>query len=299
MKRRSKYRAFIKALTVVATLLLCYSEISLSSNPEAVVSEKYEFFKPVADTLLARGADTTFAKDLITNPDVEFIEKLAIIKLPKGSRSRDYSGHYNYRSTAKTKDFLNANLKTLALAEGIYGVPKEIIASILWIETRHGSYFGNYHVASVFLSVAKANDSVFVEKSVERLAGRTSKKEFPTDKKDLLARIDRKYEWAIENLLAMEQIEDCDKLYGSYAGAFGISQFLPASYVNWAVDGDGDGEINLFDIEDAIFSVGNYLKTNGWGDTYDEKRAAVWHYNNSSAYVDAVFRLAENIGYDG
>jgi membrane-bound lytic murein transglycosylase B len=48
-------------------------------------------------------------------------------------------------------------------------------------------------------------------------------------------------------------------------------------------------------MNDAVFSVANYLKTNGWGETEDEQRKAVFHYNNSSAYVDAVLKLAELI----
>jgi membrane-bound lytic murein transglycosylase B len=46
---------------------------------------------------------------------------------------------------------------------------------------------------------------------------------------------------------------------GSWAGAFGIPQFLPSSFLKFAVDGNGDGVIDLFDMEDAIYSVGNYL----------------------------------------
>ncbi|MFW5663030.1 MAG: lytic transglycosylase domain-containing protein, partial [Bacteroidota bacterium] len=85
---------------------------------------------------------------------------------------------------------------------------------------------------------------------------------------------------------------DIMNLEGSWAGAFGISQFLPSSYINWAVDGDDNGIIDLFTLEDAVFSVGNYLKVNGWDDEENSRRDAVFHYNNSSAYVNAVFSLA-------
>lgn len=52
---------------------------------------------------------------------------------------------------------------------------------------------------------------------------------------------------------------------GSYAGAIGIPQFMPGSYRRYAVDFDGDGKINLSgNVNDAIGSVGNYLKMFGW-----------------------------------
>jgi membrane-bound lytic murein transglycosylase B len=127
-------------------------------------------------------------------------------------------------------------------------------------------------------------------------------------KKDELEKLELKIEkratkksnWAINELIALEKIYKTSRieilnLYGSWAGAFGMSQFLPSSYTNWAVDGNADGKIDLFETEDAIYSVANYLKINGWGNSIEQQRKAVFHYNNSNAYVDAVLLLAEKI----
>ena len=52
------------------------------------------------------------------------------------------------------------------------------------------------------------------------------------------------------------------EIKGSYAGAMGMEQFMPSSYLNFAVDFNADGHINLFnDVEDAIGSVANYFKS--------------------------------------
>ena len=84
-------------------------------------------------------------------------------------------------------------------------------------------------------------------------------------------------------------------LKGSWAGAFGICQFLPSSYLNWAVDGNDDGNINLYEMDDAIFSVANYLINHGWSEQPEDQKKAVFTYNNSSDYVDAVIQLAAKL----
>jgi membrane-bound lytic murein transglycosylase B len=66
-------------------------------------------------------------------------------------------------------------------------------------------------------------------------------------------------------LLAQEQHIAVKEAIGSYAGAMGAPQFMPRSYRNFAVDGNGDGKINLWnDWDDVLFSVANYLKQYGW-----------------------------------
>ncbi len=71
----------------------------------------------------------------------------------------------------------------------------------------------------------------------------------------------------LEQFLLMAREEKLDPLVplGSYAGAMGIPQFMPTSFRNWAVDGDGDGHRDLWgDWADVFASVGNYLKAHGW-----------------------------------
>jgi membrane-bound lytic murein transglycosylase B len=82
-------------------------------------------------------------------------------------------------------------------------------------------------------------------------------------------------------------------LKGSWAGAFGLSQFLPSSFLRLALDGNGDGNIDLFSLPDAAHSVGNYLKGHGWTSSPEAQHKAVFGYNNSTKYVEAVLTLAE------
>lgn len=66
-------------------------------------------------------------------------------------------------------------------------------------------------------------------------------------------------------LLVQEEHINPTKALGSYAGAMGSPQFMPSSYRNFAVDGDGDGKRDLWtNWDDVICSVANYLRVHGW-----------------------------------
>jgi membrane-bound lytic murein transglycosylase B len=269
------------------------------------IENSEHFFEPVIKKLLQKNADTAFVYKLVNHKSVQFDEKFVKINVTGYLKKPDYSPHYNERAQNKSRKFLSDNLEILQSAEDKYGVPKEVITSVLWIETRHGGYLGYNHVVSVYLSTAMANEPEYIDMNKKNLKAdfNGTAEELAELENKIEARANKKSNWAIDQLIALEKMEkispvDIFELEGSWAGAFGMSQFLPESYINWAVDGDGDGSVNLFELEDAIFSVANYLKTNGWGETEEEQRKAVFHYNNSSAYVDAVLKLAKYIGYE-
>jgi membrane-bound lytic murein transglycosylase B len=66
-------------------------------------------------------------------------------------------------------------------------------------------------------------------------------------------------------LLVREQGLEIETPVGSYAGAMGLPQFIPSSYRAYAVDGDGDGRVDLWNsMDDILASVANYFKAHGW-----------------------------------
>lgn len=207
-------------------------------------------------------------------------------------RTDRYAHFYNRSSLNKAVRFKKKWRTQLARAEATYGVDKNVIVAILWVETRFGQFTGKKNVLSVFSSVYVDCEQLLAKPPAEL-----------TDK--MLARVTKKRDWALEQLHALFGLRNDGKikafaLKGSYAGAFGMPQFLPTSYVRWAVEAPRTGHTaypDLFWEPDAIFSVGNYLKSHGFGiGNLDEvNRKAVWYYNHSGVYVDTIMAVAEGI----
>lgn len=76
----------------------------------------------------------------------------------------------------------------------------------------------------------------------------------------------------------------------NFAGARGPMQFLQGTWVAYGVDGDKDGDSDVYDAIDSRWGAANYLCANGAGE--GRERDALWHYNRSSAYVDEVLSIA-------
>lgn len=293
--------ASVLMLLAVALLFTFSSQVqSLGSK-----SEKELFFEPVINQLAIRGVSKEFIDKLMNDDNTNFNEKLVKINVISGMTKSNspYEKLYNAASVKKSKSFLEENDSVLTAAQDKFGVPKEIITSLLWIETKHGDYLGNNHLPSVFLSVAMAGETDYKNQNIQNLTNSFdgNSDELPELLAKLNQRTKKKVDWALNELVALEKLDKVcpkpiNKLYGSWAGAFGMPQFLPSSYLQWAVDGDGDGKIDLFNKVDAIHSVANYLKTNGWKtESPEAQRTAVFHYNNSTDYVNAVLTLAEKI----
>ena len=266
-KVKNMIKIFLIAILPISTALY-FINTPNSSSPVVTLNDKVVFFRPLIDKYAQAGGDTNFLLELIQDPRSEFIEKATNVSISTVSKKPDYSHFYNNTSITSTRNFLDENKAIFDSAEAHYKVPREVVAAIIWIETRNGSYLGRTHIPSVFLSAAMADLPRYVEANIARF-----KKNFTLEsQKDLeiqvVEKAARKARRGLDELLALEKIEKTTpivtaNLTGSYAGAFGMPQFLPSSYVTWAVDGNGDATIDLFTVEDAIFSAANYLKSNG------------------------------------
>ena len=145
-------------------------------------------------------------------------------------------------------EFWREHRAALAAAQLSTGVPEEIIVAIIGVETIYGRTTGNYTTLAALATLA-------FDYPASDLTGA------PTRTRSALFR--RELEELL--LLARETQRDPLSFKGSYAGALGLPQFLPGSIRRYAVDGDGDGRIDLASSPaDAIASVANFLKEHGW-----------------------------------
>lgn len=139
--------------------------------------------------------------------------------------------------------FANQHKELLDRVEEELGVPKKVLLGILGVETSFGKIQGRYEVINSLYTLA---------------VGYPPRSNF--------------FREELINLfyLCREQDFSISSIKGSYAGAMGAPQFIASSYRNYAIDGNGDGKIDLFNSwDDVLMSIGNYLNKNGWDPTKD------------------------------
>jgi membrane-bound lytic murein transglycosylase B len=258
--------------------------------------------------LIKNGVSTEFAKRLESQ----------YLKEKKNSESRDqiiqlnvlgfltpgdYSKHYSLSAVKHIKKFIKKYGKTLNKAEKEFQVPKEIIASLLWVETKHGKTMGSYHLPMVYFSLMQATHPEVAKTTLTELNFRkpssnssAASLSYTELQQKVVQRLGKKSQWALEQIKTLEKVSDTNvkilTIRSSFAGAFGCSQFIPSSYEKYAVSPHRDTP-NLFDMKDCIFSVGNFLHQSGWNPLNPKAQSdALFEYNRIRDYGDVIQKLA-------
>jgi membrane-bound lytic murein transglycosylase B len=141
--------------------------------------------------------------------------------------------------------FWQENRSALERAEKEYGVPAEIIVGIVGVESIYGQQMGGFRVMDALATLAY---------------------DFPASHPRAKER-SAYFKGELEQFLSHTNRTGIDPfaLRGSYAGAMGMPQFMPTSWVKYAVDFDGDGKVDLFNSPaDVIGSVASYFKAFNW-----------------------------------
>jgi membrane-bound lytic murein transglycosylase B len=212
-------------------------------------------------------------------------------------RSSTHGQFTNAGAVAKLRGMYQADLPVFERMERAYHVPGKLVASLMWIETGYGSYFGKARAAASLASMAASADYGLIGPHVSDLARDEESREF------LAATAAKRGAWARDELAALlrfawENGHDPMEFPGSIYGAIGFGQFMPSNIARYAVDGDGDQRIDLFQKQDAVFSIGNFLREHGWsGDmsSEDKRRAVIRKYNNDGVYVNTVLYVMEHL----
>ncbi|MEA3639020.1 MAG: lytic murein transglycosylase B [Lamprobacter sp.] len=220
----------------VILMALLLTSVAAAAEPESFGSERDRF---VAEMVEKHGFDRAELSALMA----EARYQQAIIDAMNRPYEAKPWGEYRAlfvtpERIAGGRRFLAEHQTLLAQAEAAYGVPPEVVAAIIGIETNYGGTLGSHRVLDALstLGFAYPRRAAFFRKELEAFL-----------------------------LLAGEEAIDPVSVRGSYAGAVGKPQFIPSSYRAYAVDFDGDGQRNLWESDaDVIGSVGAYLAQHGW-----------------------------------
>ena len=289
-------------MTIVATLFLSVSVPGLSMlTPETVHADSphYRGWDHLAKRLQKMGVSKSLLKKTYGDKRMPRYN-LITFKMDPAEPKDIYRVFRKPEKIQKAKAHLSKYRRTYDSIEQKYGVHREVVAAILLVETQYGRITGRSGIFNRLSRLANINDPENVKRNYKRLKEEDPELTFEMVQK----RADYVADMFINEIPAIFTI--CERygynpfnLKGSFAGAFGIPQFLPSSYVKFAVDGNGDGKTSLYQMEDAIHSTANYLKQHGWNQdlkTSKAKKEIVWHYNHSQPYVDTVVGIAETLG---
>jgi len=200
---------------------------------------------------------------------------------------------------ARARQFLLRNQGALARAEAQYGADRHVIVAILLVETQLGRYTGRTPTLAMLSTFALMDETKYRDKIWALLP---EKDKMKWDREAFDRKLMERSQWAYKEVCALlywtrTEPQQLQSYKGSVMGAIGWSQFLPSSLVRYGVDGDRDGEIDLFDPEDAIQSIANYLRGYGWCEAKNQtqREQVIYGYNHSRPYIRAVLGVADRL----
>ncbi|NRP58213.1 MULTISPECIES: lytic murein transglycosylase B [unclassified Marinobacterium] len=192
------------------------------------------------DDLKADGFEESYIRDVLGRAKYQ---QSIIDAISRPAERRLNWGEYRaifieQRRINQAIQFWKEHKETLLKAEEIYGVPPEIILAIMGVETRFGRITGNYRVLDALATLGF---------------------DYPKRADFFLGQLGDYFR------LARQEGVEPGVLKGSYAGAMGYGQFIPSSFLAYAVDFDGDQQRDIWgNPVDAIGSVANYFARHGW-----------------------------------
>ncbi len=224
---------------------LCAVTLGVTFSHFATAAEQADFNKQELNSFINElvkedgfsrtDLEKLFAKAEYKTRIIELISKPAERRLTWG----EYRNLFiNDRRINQGVEFWKENKELLDQAAEKYGVSPAAIIGILGIETGFGRNSGGFRVVDALstLGFGYPRRATFFKKELRSLLQ-----------------------------LAKQQGFDPLELKGSYAGAMGIPQFMPSSYLAYAVDFDGNGQADIWNSNaDAIGSIASYLSRHGW-----------------------------------
>lgn len=207
----------------------------------AMALQADDFSDCVAD-LQRQARDAGVADSLVSDVlgTVQYLPR--IIELDRGQPefTRSFADYFNRRVTEKRvtqgRELLQTHRVMLSRLTRVYGVPPQYLLAFWGLETNFGGYMGKVPILDSLATLAcdPRRSKFFTVELFEAL-----------------------------RLLQLPGVEA--PMTGSWAGAVGHTQFMPSNYRRYAIDGDRDGQTDLWgSIPDALSSGANFLEQLGW-----------------------------------
>lgn len=181
------------------------------------------------------------AVDIETFQQAQYIPRVIELDKKQPEKKLTYAAYKKLiaieSKSEKAKNFLSHHRELLEKISSEYDVDAEAIVALVALESEFGAIMGKFNIID----------------SLSTLAYEGRRKEF--------------FEKELINALVISKNEGVsyEKFKGSWAGAMGQCQFMPSSFLAYAVDYDDDGVKDIWgSTEDALASAANYLAKNGW-----------------------------------
>ncbi len=279
-------------LFILILLISFFSTLSIGES-----NETSSPFQALTQRLAQDGFDPEFLSNLLTDARMELNLSLMILSLESRETGKFYAQFLTQEAILLSKKFLRQNLKILRKAENRFYVEKEAMVAILLVESRFGENIGKYRLIPTLASIALMDSPDHLQQNYEVLRDKDPDLSYKWLEGISRRKANRAYHElkCFLNIVRYEKIDPLE-VYGSYAGALGMPQFIPSSYLSYALNQESF-EQWLLSKEAAIFSIGNYLKSHGWrkGLPTEKKKQILWYYNRSKPYGETILRLAQKI----
>jgi membrane-bound lytic murein transglycosylase B len=270
-------------------------------------------WSPLVDRLAADGFDRQRVSRLFERPDVQFepdsmSKKIESLLKKKDRRSvkscprckEIYQSFLRPDVIDEAQTYARENKASLDQITSDYCVPGEVVVAILVVETKLGKNLGDKNAFNNLASMALASDLEMIRPYLDSRLLTPQRESFARN------RCRQKSDWAYNELKSLIRYADLNgvdpvSIPGSIYGAIGLCQFMPSNAHIFGIDADRDGRIDLFKTPDALFSIGNYLRKNGWTCRIGKKQQyrAIYAYNHSRLYAETVLAVAGKIRNGG
>lgn len=270
-------------------------------------------WSPLVDRLAADGFDRQRMSRLFERTDVQFEPDSMSKKIESLIRKKDrrsvkscprckeiYQSFLRPDVIDKAQAYARENKASLDRITSDYCVPGEVVVAILVVETKLGKNLGDKNAFNNLASMALASDLEMIRPYLESGLLTPRLESFARN------RCRQKSNWAYNELKSLIRYADLNGvdpvgIPGSIYGAIGLCQFMPSNAYIFGIDADQDGRIDLFSAPDALFSIGNYLRKNGWTCRIGKKQQyrAIYAYNHSRLYAETVLAVAGKIRNGG